>query len=42
MLIAIVTATLVARTIDPRSLYNARLTDAGLAERQAIRRPSGR
>ena len=42
MLIAIVTATLVARTIDPRSIYDARLTDAELAERQAMRRPSNR
>lgn len=42
MLIAIVTATLVARTIDARSIYDARLTDAELAERQAMRRPSDR
>jgi len=40
MLIAIVTATLVARTVDPRSIYDARLTDAELAERQAMRQPS--
>jgi H+/Cl- antiporter ClcA len=40
MLIAIVTATLVARTIDPRSIYDARLTDEELVERQAARQPS--
>lgn len=42
MLIAVVTATLIARTIDPRSIYDARLTDTELAERQAMRRPSHR
>jgi chloride channel protein, CIC family len=40
MLIAIVTATLVARTIDSRSIYDARLTDEELVERQAARQPS--
>jgi H+/Cl- antiporter ClcA len=40
MLIAIVTATLVARTIDPRSIYDARLTDEELVERQVARQPS--
>lgn len=38
MLIAIITATLVARTISARSIYDARLTDAELAKRQALRR----
>lgn len=31
------TATLVARSIDPRSIYDAKLTDEELAERQKIR-----
>jgi hypothetical protein len=30
----------VARTIDPRSIYYARLTDAELAERQRLREPA--
>lgn len=38
MLIAIVSATLIARTIDPRSIYDARLTDEQLVQRQAGRR----
>ena len=42
MMIAIVTATLVARTIDPRSIYDARLTDEQLAERQRMREPASR
>jgi chloride channel protein, CIC family len=40
MTIAIVTATLVARTIDLRSIYDARLSDEQLDERQAMRRPA--
>jgi H+/Cl- antiporter ClcA len=37
LLVAAVVATLVARTIDPRSIYDARLTDAQVAERQRRR-----
>jgi chloride channel protein, CIC family len=42
MLIAIGLATLIARTIDPRSIYDARLTDEELARRQAMREPSAK
>lgn len=38
MLLAVTTATLVARTIEPRSIYEARLTDALLRERLRERR----
>jgi len=37
LLLAVGTATLVARTIEPRSIYDARLTDAEVAERQKAR-----
>lgn len=37
MLVAVIVATLVARTIDSRSIYDARLTDAQLAERDGQR-----
>ena len=37
LLVAVAVATLVARTIDHRSIYDARLTDAQLAERQRVR-----
>jgi H+/Cl- antiporter ClcA len=37
MIVAAAVATLVARTIDPRSIYDARLTDAELEERQRLR-----
>jgi len=37
LLLAVGTATLVARTIEPRSIYDARLTDAEIAERQKLR-----
>lgn len=37
MLIAACTATLVARSIEPRSVYDARLTDEEIAERQKLR-----
>ena len=37
MIVAASAATLLARTIDPRSIYDARLTDAELAERQRLR-----
>jgi chloride channel protein, CIC family len=40
MLIAIASATLVSRTIDSRSIYDARLTDSELAQRQAMRHPA--
>ena len=40
MLIAVALATLVARTIDPRSIYDARLTDEEFAERQKLREPA--
>jgi H+/Cl- antiporter ClcA len=39
LLVAVATSTLVARTIDARSIYDARLTDAELAERQKSRDP---
>ena len=37
LLLAVSTATLVARSIEPRSIYDARLTDAQVAERQRKR-----
>jgi chloride channel protein, CIC family len=37
LLLAVGTATLVARTIEPRSIYDARLTDAEIAARQQLR-----
>jgi CIC family chloride channel protein len=37
MLVAIATATLVARTIEPRSIYDARLSDEQVAARQKLR-----
>jgi H+/Cl- antiporter ClcA len=37
MLLAVATATLVARTIEPRSVYDARLSDAQVRERQQAR-----
>ncbi len=40
LLLAVVTATLVARTIEPRSIYDARLTDAEIAARLKSREPS--
>jgi H+/Cl- antiporter ClcA len=39
MLVAVALATLIARTIESRSIYDARLTDAELAERQTLREP---
>jgi H+/Cl- antiporter ClcA len=39
-ILAVVTATLVARTIEPRSIYDAKLTDAEVAERLRKRAPS--
>jgi len=40
MLLAVVMATLVARTIEPRSIYDARLTDEQVAARQKLREPA--
>ena len=40
MLLAVTTATLVARLIDPRSIYDAKLNDQQLAARIAARAPS--
>jgi H+/Cl- antiporter ClcA len=37
MLIAVAAATLVARTIEPRSVYDARLTDTEVRARQIAR-----
>jgi len=37
LLLVVATATLVARSIEPRSVYDAQLTDAEFAERQKIR-----
>jgi CIC family chloride channel protein len=37
LLLAIATSTLVARSIEPRSIYDARLTDEQVAERQKMR-----
>jgi H+/Cl- antiporter ClcA len=39
LLLAVTTATLVARTIEPRSIYDARLTDEQLHARQKFREP---
>jgi chloride channel protein, CIC family len=42
LLLIVATATLVARTIEPRSIYDARLTDAEVRKRQFARdRPPG-
>jgi H+/Cl- antiporter ClcA len=37
MLLIVSIATLIARTIEPRSIYDARLNDEELAERQRLR-----
>ncbi len=42
LLLAVAGATLVARTIEPRSIYDARLTDAEVRERQRMREPPPR
>lgn len=39
LLLAVATATLVARTIEIRSIYDARLNDAEIKERQELREP---
>jgi H+/Cl- antiporter ClcA len=40
MLLAVVMATLIARTIEPRSIYDARLTDKQVAARRKLREPA--
>jgi chloride channel protein, CIC family len=40
LLLIVATATLIARTIEPRSIYDARLTDEEVAERQKSREAS--
>jgi CIC family chloride channel protein len=42
MLLAVVTATVVARTLDERSIYDARFTDRQMSDLQQARRPSAR
>ena len=42
LMLAVVIATLVSRAIEPRSIYDARLTDAQIAERQKMREPPRR
>ena len=39
VILAVVTATLVARTIEPRSIYDAKLSDAEVKERLRMRTP---
>jgi CIC family chloride channel protein len=40
LMLAVVMATLLSRTIEPRSIYDARLTDEEVAERQKLREPA--
>jgi H+/Cl- antiporter ClcA len=40
LLVVVVTATTVARTLDPRSIYDARLTDQEVDKQIADRRPA--
>jgi chloride channel protein, CIC family len=40
LLLVVAIATLVARTIEPRSIYDARLTDEEVAARQKLREAS--
>ena len=40
LILAVVIATLVSRAIEPRSIYDARLTDEEIAERQKLREPA--
>lgn len=42
LLLAVVIATLVSRMIEPRSIYDARLTDKQIAQRQRLREPPSR
>jgi CIC family chloride channel protein len=37
LLVAVGTATLIARSVDPRSIYDARLTDEEIEARQNMR-----
>lgn len=37
LLLAVTAATLIARTIEPRSIYDARLTDTQVRDRQCAR-----
>jgi CIC family chloride channel protein len=37
LLLAVTTATLIARTIEPRSIYDARLSDTQVRDRQRAR-----
>jgi len=39
-MLAVVIARMVSRAIEPRSIYDARLTDARIAERQGLREPA--
>jgi CIC family chloride channel protein len=41
LLLIVITATLVARSIEPRSIYDARLTDEEVAKRVKMRDPTG-
>jgi CIC family chloride channel protein len=41
-LLGVVIATLIARVIEPRSIYDARLTDEEIAQRQRLREPAPR
>jgi H+/Cl- antiporter ClcA len=40
LLVAVVTATVVARTLDPRSIYDARLTRREIQKLQLARKPA--
>jgi CIC family chloride channel protein len=42
LLFAVVIATLISRFIEPRSIYDARLTDEEIAQRQELREPARR
>ena len=42
LLLAVIIATLVSRMIEPRSIYDARLTDEQIAQRQRLREPARR
>lgn len=42
LLIIVGTATLIARSVEPRSIYDARLTDDQIAERQRLREEASR
>ena len=42
LLLTVVIATLLSRLIEPRSIYDARLTDEEIAQRQKLREPAKR